>query len=261
MGKFDGILICTDFDGTLAEHAHVSPENAAAIRYFKENGGLFTISSGRHPVFAVEHLDGITVNAPVTGYNGALIYDAEKKEYLFRGGREKEKFLPIIKRVMAEESSLYRVTIHEAERGRDYSFNIHEPGFSLEDCIENAQDPIYNMLFITTGGGARALRAKCEKWMPEEFSVRCSWPDGMELINRGEEKGDAMKKLKEITGARLLIGAGNDENDVTLLTMADVGYAVADAEESVLAVADRVTLPCHEHALAAIIKDIEETLI
>ncbi len=41
MGKFDGILICTDLDGTLMNSKkEISKENLDAIEYFKANGGL-----------------------------------------------------------------------------------------------------------------------------------------------------------------------------------------------------------------------------
>ena len=39
MGKFDGILIGTDLDGTLVSEGKVSRENADAIRYFQAEGG------------------------------------------------------------------------------------------------------------------------------------------------------------------------------------------------------------------------------
>ena len=40
MGKFDGILICTDLDGTLYRNDKtVSDENREAIKYFKSEGG------------------------------------------------------------------------------------------------------------------------------------------------------------------------------------------------------------------------------
>ena len=38
MGKFDGILIATDLDGTLVSEGKVSRENADAIRYFQSEG-------------------------------------------------------------------------------------------------------------------------------------------------------------------------------------------------------------------------------
>ena len=50
MGKFDGILICTDLDGTLLrKDKSVSKENIEAIEYFKKEGGLFTFVTGRMP--------------------------------------------------------------------------------------------------------------------------------------------------------------------------------------------------------------------
>jgi hydroxymethylpyrimidine pyrophosphatase-like HAD family hydrolase len=39
--------------------------------------------------------------------------------------------------------------------------------------------------------------------------------------------------------------------------MADIGYAVADAEPEARTAADRITVRCVEHAIAHIISDIE----
>lgn len=48
MGKFDGILLCTDLDDTLlTTDKRVSDENSKAIEYFKSEGGLFTFATGR----------------------------------------------------------------------------------------------------------------------------------------------------------------------------------------------------------------------
>ena len=66
MGKFDGILLCSDFDMTLAQNEIISPENAAAIRYFTENGGKFTIVSGRHPGFLCIIGELLTLQYPLT---------------------------------------------------------------------------------------------------------------------------------------------------------------------------------------------------
>ena len=51
MGKFDGILICSDWDGTLFDGEKVPEESVNAIKYFQENGGKFTLCSGRPPCY------------------------------------------------------------------------------------------------------------------------------------------------------------------------------------------------------------------
>ena len=43
MNKFEGIIICTDLDGTLLKNdKSISKENKKAIEYFQSEGGLFT---------------------------------------------------------------------------------------------------------------------------------------------------------------------------------------------------------------------------
>jgi RNA polymerase primary sigma factor len=66
----------------------VTEGNRKAIRYFQENGGRFTIISGRHPLFLKTHQEGFRVNAPLAGYNGALIIDENDGNVLYSGGRQ-----------------------------------------------------------------------------------------------------------------------------------------------------------------------------
>ncbi len=59
--KMEGILICTDLDGTLfTGNREISQENRQAIEYFKANGGpdtkaadVVTVSNDNHAIAAV----------------------------------------------------------------------------------------------------------------------------------------------------------------------------------------------------------------
>ena len=85
MGKFDGVLFFADYDDTLYNTAHaVSPENRAAIRYLIENGGYFSVATGRaHRTFTPQiKKEDIPINAPVVLSNGAAIYDYASNRYL-----------------------------------------------------------------------------------------------------------------------------------------------------------------------------------
>ena len=83
MGKFDGILICTDWDGTLFYNDGISTENINAINYFKENGGAFTICSGRYYDFLKQYEHLVRPNTYIACYNGALIVDPENITKLY----------------------------------------------------------------------------------------------------------------------------------------------------------------------------------
>ena len=80
MGKFDGILICTDLDGTLlGSDRKISKENIEAIEYFKSEGGLFTFITGRMPCLVNDIYNAIKPNAPFGCINGGGIYDGKAK--------------------------------------------------------------------------------------------------------------------------------------------------------------------------------------
>ena len=66
MGKFDGVLLVSDFDDTfLGSDRTVPVRNYRALEYFLSEGGYFTIATGRaHRTFA-PHVHLTPVNAPV----------------------------------------------------------------------------------------------------------------------------------------------------------------------------------------------------
>ena len=87
----------------------------------------------------------------------------------------------------------------------------------------------------------------------------------MELLPMDGGKGPAVKRLREMLGGKekihTIIGVGDYENDVSMLKMADIGYAVANATELCLEAADRITVSNNENAIAVIIRELEEELL
>ena len=84
MGKFDGILLCTDLDGTLYRNDKtVSRENREAIEYFKREGGCFTFITGRLPYYAQDAYRAASPNVPFGCVNGGGVYDGEAKRYVW----------------------------------------------------------------------------------------------------------------------------------------------------------------------------------
>ena len=84
MGKFDGILICTDLDGTLYKNDKtISLENRAAIDYFKREGGFFTFITGRMPYYSIDAYNSVMPNVPFGCINGAGVYDGAENKYIW----------------------------------------------------------------------------------------------------------------------------------------------------------------------------------
>ena len=65
MKIFEGTMILTDLDGTyLADDHHISAENRAAAEWFMENGGRFSIATGRSKAGMEHFFPELRINAP-----------------------------------------------------------------------------------------------------------------------------------------------------------------------------------------------------
>ena len=86
MGRFDGVLLASDFDNTLiytedallrGEPIPPLPErNRQALTYFMAEGGRFAISTGRALAAFEKYAPLVPMNAPGVICNGAALYDA-----------------------------------------------------------------------------------------------------------------------------------------------------------------------------------------
>ena len=73
---FSDILLTVDFDRTLtAPDTTIPQRNLEAIAWFMDNGGTFTVNTGRSVPMTRPFLDQISVNAPLLLYNGSAAYD------------------------------------------------------------------------------------------------------------------------------------------------------------------------------------------
>ena len=83
MGKFDGLLLVSDFDDTLYDfHHRIPPRNLEALGRWIGQGGRFTVATGRaHRTFA-PYVHLAPINAPVVLSNGSTIYDFQTETML-----------------------------------------------------------------------------------------------------------------------------------------------------------------------------------
>ena len=78
MKKFEDIVIATDLDGTFfGNESKLIDKNLSAIKYFTDNGGHFTIVTGRMLYNVLKPFPNAAdyVNIPIIVCDGACIYD------------------------------------------------------------------------------------------------------------------------------------------------------------------------------------------
>ncbi len=267
MGRFDGILLVTDLDGTLLRHdKSVSAENLAAIERFKAEGGHFAFVTGRVPQGALAVYEQVSPNAPCGCANGGCVYDFTTREVLWSRELPSEA-LQIVEEV---ESVFPAVGI---ELGTSEKIYFHRKNAAIEQqCIDEQLPNLlcrYRELDKTV---VKVLFAESDEaelqrfmaWMTahplaHHFTMFRSDKHYFEMLPKGACKGDLVERLSEILGVPTakIIAVGDNENDVSMLKVAGVGVAVANAYASAKAAADVITVSNEEHAIAQVISDLE----
>lgn len=267
MGKFDGILICTDLDGTLFRNDKtISDENIKAIEYFKSEGGYFTFVTGRMPFYFSEVTEAVKPNAPVGCMNGGGLYDTVKGEYIWNkvisdkvlelASLVDENFpdvgimVPTLDRMFFCKESKAAATFRKLTKLENlvcHYNDIKEPKSRIVFAIDNYDEvvKIENML----------------KKHPlyNEFEFVGTEKIFYEVLPKGIGKGVAIEKLCDFlhVDVRKTVAIGDYYNDVSMFRKAGIGIAVDNACDDVKAAADFVTVSNEEHAIARVIYDIE----
>ena len=279
MGKFDGYLICTDCDGTLTDsYRRFSKENADAIRYFQQEGGLFTVSSGRYPHYIQEFAADFVPNTYVVGCNGAVLFDLKKDEVIhhmpIRASLDEMLIdiyenMPWVKSVILSyktDQFLHYIAKRDAEAqwlentdSLDEGIVVVSSAEEISALLKTAVDDIVRILYVhETEEDNLKTREILNKKYSDKFRFVMSWDKGLEVLDVDCGKGEMIRYMKGILeGIHTTIGAGDYENDISMLELCDIGYAVDNAPDFIKAHADRVTVSCDESAIARIIHDIE----
>ncbi len=270
MGKFDGIIICTDLDDTLlTSDKIVSEENKSAIKYFMDEGGIFSYATGRVLGSSKMIFKYIVPNAPIICCNGVVIYDANNDKVLWSLELDSDykKIMDAVKEKFPDVG-MYAYT----EKGEQFVSsnsltNWYSNYVGIEEKIiktSDINDPAYKVVFFVKEEKMDELRefVWSLEWS-DKFNFSRSEPIYFEMLPKGAGKGEALLKLAEILGTdkKKTVGIGNYENDLSLVRDSGVGVAVANAISSVLDVADYITVDHNSHALKVLIDAIEKGTI
>ena len=251
MGKYSGILLCSDFDGTLSYEGKISDENKRAIKAFTDEGGLFTVASGRYYSYLLPFLEGLDINAPLITLNGAVLYDMDKASVVaesFTKGLTQEYISKIFDEVEGIERIIFYMkdempSFTPAEKSRVGELDLSGV-YKIMVRVENDKEV-----------SRRAIN-KIKSFTPDTFEVARSWYWGIEVQSIECTKAPATRELARIVGANTLVCVGDFENDIGMIREADIGYAVENSADALLAVADRITVSVEDHAIAKIIEDL-----
>ncbi len=192
-----------DFDGTIAEHGRVPADLRLLLEQMNADGSALFLVTGRR----AESLDLGQLGGVFTGIvweNGAVLQHRATEVFLLPFGALDPD---LVARLEATGAWF--------ERGRAIVATSTEHEAAVRSVIDE------------WGGGAAVVHNK----------------GAVMILPPGAAKGAGLERMLAMCGfsPRNLVSFGDGENDLSLLGIADVGVAVADAVPALLAAADLVS--------------------
>lgn len=256
MGKFSGYLICSDYDGTFATGGQPVQENLEALRHFVENGGRFTLATGRTVEFIRDKGLQELINAPACLINGSVVYDYQK-DTLLKQWKLDFTVKEFAQCVLPFAQRMERIHIFTSP------YKTPAPKDIRSVCETEGQEKALKLLCrFEAPEHADEFRTFAEK---QELFNGCyiskSWELGVEFNPGNGTKGHALDFIKANLGdMHTAIGVGNYENDITLLIHGDIAAAPEGSHDMVLDHADMVLCPCAKGAIRDLIERLEKRM-
>lgn len=267
--KFKGVMLISDFDDTLyGSDLHVSQENRDAIRTFTDQGGLFTVATGRaRKTFSPQvELEDIPLNAPVILSNGATIFDYQTGEVVRR------TYLP--ERIVDD---MLDVCAKFPELGFEAYYQneifVHNPNLVTKNHmsrvgmdytilpIEQLPMPLTKLILEQTPGVLRAVQEYMQEKVGDSYEVIFSNRFLLELTAKNSHKGGSALWLAEYLGISRehLYCVGDNQNDIPMMEVAKIGFAPENCSESVKEWGGaRLVRSCDEGCIASVIEILDE---
>lgn len=269
MGLFSGCMLACDIDGTLMINGKINPRNIEKIDFFINEGGLFSISTGRSAGAVGPVLRYLKNVSPSVVANGCMLYDFENdcvldELFIDRDDyRIAEKVLKMGLNVGIEVHrgknvfNLYttKETIEHQEyewiRGREISYE-EACGYgwnkivyifdSLEELAAVKQmisEEKTVSVFVETSAEFGGRRRNYYEQFPKEVS-----------------KYSALCRLCKITGIKKggLFAMGDYYNDLEMIKNADISAVPAGTPADISSFADYIAGPCEDGAVADFIE-------
>ena len=267
MGTFDGVLLCTDLDGTLYKNDKtISRENKEAIAYFKQEGGYFTFVTGRMPYYTQDAFEAAQPNVPYGCVNGGGLYDGVKKEYVWTcelptAVMELVKHIDECMPLVGIQLCGFEKTYFLKENGATKRFRRITGVPNLVCSYDSIKEPIAKIIFCSESNEEIAAIEQTLKDQPlsNDFAFVRSEKTLFEILPKGVNKGLALSKLADRLhiDVKRTVAVGDYNNDIGMFLAAGIGIAVSNACQEALDAADFITVSNEEHAIAQIIRDIE----
>ena len=265
MKVFEDCLLASDIDETLVIDGVVPERNFEKIAFFIENGGAFSLASGRLPSGAAGIAGQFKKLSPSVLGNGSLIYDFKGGKTIFEHTLSKNDY-PVIRAVKDNFPHVgiecfYRDIVYVLNGGERISEHLEYESMTPQYISLSELDSLkLNKALFMCRDGEEAERiksfaatvAKESRLCNTSFKIAGSPRYVVEQIPENISKASAVIKLAELLNIKkgCIYTIGDYYNDIEMIKAADIGAVTADAPDELKSAAAFVTGKAENGAVA-----------
>lgn len=260
--NYSGIYLFSDIDGTLGiQDKGIAERNIKAINDFVDNGGTFSIATGRCMSDSAEFIKDLKVNGISIYNNGCTIYDPTKNK-IYRN----EHLISNANLFAKEINLLYPkldVCYNDGSGYTDCKLvnekkNYETCGKRKSSTYENLTKPYDKFIFTSTEKISKEMLVHINSLGFSGIQFDQSCENSFEMLPKGITKGEALEIIIEKFNIKRenTFFIGDNYNDITIFK--SIGFAACPSETNndLKSLCDIILGPCLDGAVADFIQYI-----
>lgn len=265
-------LIALDLDGTLLKDWQtISDETIKYLKELKEEGHTIVLATGRPFRSSEKFYDQLDLDTPLINYNGGYVTSKNDPDFVpFSLTVEKEKVIDVftknkefIHNAFGEiKDDIYLLREEEEIKPLLHLFNGAR--LFVGDFKDTLKSDTNGFIIIANKGDGQYIESYINETYPGEILCR-NWGNEykyiIEMFTADTNKGNALEYVANYLGFKRenIIAIGDAHNDIEMLKYAGHGVAMANAQDSLLEVADEINQYTNlENGVAKYLKDFFE---
>lgn len=242
-------LIAADLDNTLLnKESKVDPETIRLLERAAEKGVKVAVATGRSFASAKAIAEQLDQPSPAICYNGAAVIDTKTGEPYFMDCLDRELVEDILS--FARENDLYvqmydkdEIVVERLRLDRHPDPDLDYAGYrEVGDFREAGYFDTPKILLAAEPSRVPGIQSRLEALYGRRAYFAQSESHLVEVMNKGCDKGNALRRLREILGLKKeeVMGCGDNTNDLPLLLESGTAVAVANSVPELKAAATYV---------------------
>jgi Cof subfamily protein (haloacid dehalogenase superfamily) len=261
MAAYD--VLALDLDGTtLTSSREILPVVRDAIRRIRHQVMVLLVT-GRHHTAAYPYYQALQLETPIISCNGTYVYDYQRQQILAENAIphvQAAQFIALAQQhhlnlvmyvtdrmTFSKTQPIQYMTVLE-QWARQFPPSSRPRIERIDDFYAEMQRHQYVWKFVIEGEIADVEFFAGLPYIRDHFTGERSWSNRIDFSNKGNTKGARLKEFlqQHEIDPRRMIAIGDSDNDISMLQLAGLGVAMANADAAVKQAADCITLDTND---------------